>query len=558
MDKNNFFEKNILALSKRNRELSIRLSKTTIKTKTSRYKFLPSRSGEIIPNWIDAQGTVHPLHSMIDPRKEARRLIETIQSEGFIVFLGLGAGFCAEEALKREGTGFVLAVEYDLCDLAELFHNIDYTSLFEDPRFSLAVDLSGEELKQLILGLYQPVLFGGIKVIPLRSRTSLQTENFITSAKAIEAAIDRVSSDYSVQARFGKRWLSNIIRNLKNPCAVHGGTPIAKKAAVCAAGPSLSLQIPAIQNKRKDSFLIAVDTSLPCLLNAGITPDAVISIDCQHISYYHFMDGLPEGVLLFLDLASPPLPASRSKSFHFFTSAHPLTRYISQTWKLLPELDTSGGNVTYAAVSLAEQLGAGEIELYGADFSYPGGVSYARGAYIYSLFAKCQNRFSPLEAQCSDFLYRTPLEKIACRPDDGADSWYYENRLLKFYRQRLEEKSLYMEAVLFPAKGLGAPITVRQAESRKQNQKTFTSGKAATQAEKFLEHYKSRVVSLPKPEKSAALYLESLDDEERAVFATILPLACFIKNRNPALGFAELIEAAKAYTIKQIDKILAD
>jgi hypothetical protein len=558
MDKDNFFEKNLLALSKRNRELSIRLSKTTIKTKTSRYKFLPSRSGEMIPNWIDAQGAAHPLHSMIDPRKEAKRLVETIQSEGFIVLLGLGAGFYAEEALGREGIGFVLVVEYDLGGLTELFRNIDYTSLFEDSRFSLAVDLSGEEVKRLILSLYQPVLFGGIKVIPLRSRTSLQAESFIIAAKAIEGAIDRVSSDYSVQARFGRRWLSNILRNLKNPCGIHGGLPTAKKAAVCAAGPSLSLQIPAIQKKRGETFLIAVDTSLPCLLNAGITPDAVISIDCQHISYYHFMDGLPEGVLLFLDLASPPLLALSSKSFLFFTSAHPLTRYISQFWKSLPGLDTSGGNVTYAAVSLAEQMGASEIELYGADFSYPGGVSYARGAYIYSLFAKCQNRLSPLEAQCSDFLYRTPLEKITYRSDDGADSWYYENRLLKFYRQRLEEKSLYMEAALFPAKGLGAPICVKQAENRMQNHKTFSSSKAATQAEDFLLLYKNKIAGLPKPEKSIALYLESLDDEERAVFATILPLACFIKNRNHIGDYRELIEEAKAYTITQIDKVLAD
>jgi len=554
MDKDNFFEKNLLTLSKRNQDLSIRLSKTV--AKTSRYKFPLSRSGEIIPNWVDAQGTAHPLHSMIDPRKEAKRLIETIQSEGFIVFLGLGAGFYAEEALRREGTGFVLVVEYDLCVLAELFYNIDYTSLFEDPRFGLAVDLSGEELKRLILSLYQPVLFGGIKVIPLRSRTSLQAESFIKAAKAIEAAIDRVSSDYSVQARFGRRWLSNTLRNLKNSCTVHGGIPSIKKATVCAAGPSLSLQISAIQKKREKTFLIAVDTSLPCLLNAGITPDAVISIDCQHISYYHFMDGLPEGVLLFLDLASPPLLASRSESICFFTSAHPLTKYISQAWKPLPELDTSGGNVTYTAVSLAEQLGASEIELYGADFSYPGGVSYASGAYIYSLFAKRQNRISPLEAQCSDFLYRTPLEKITCHSDDGADSWYYENRLLKFYRQRLEEKSLNMEAALFPAKGLGAPICVRQAESRKQNLKTFTTGKAATQAEDFLLFYRNEIACLPKPEKSAALYLESLDDEERTVFATILPLACFIKNRYSIADYIELIEEAKAYTIKQIDKML--
>jgi len=550
--KNDLFGKNIIALSKRNPELSLRLSKTNIKT--SCYKFTTSRSGEIVPNWVDEQGAAHPLHSMMDPRKEANRLIETIQGEGFIVFLGLGAGFYAEKALRREETGFALVVEYDLSGLAELFHNIDYSHLLEDPRFSLAVDLSGEELKQLILSLYQPVLFGGIKVIPLRSRTGFQSESFIAAAKAIEGAIDQISSDYSVQTSFGRRWLSNILGNLKNPAGNPGSIQPVKKAAVCAAGPSLSLQIREIQKRRKEFFLIAVDTSLPCLLNVGITPDAVISIDCQHISYYHFMDGLPEGVLLFLDLASPPLLASRSKSFIFFSSAHPLTRYISQVWKPLPELDTSGGNVTYAAVSLAEQMGACEIKLYGADYSYPSGVSYARGAYIYSLFDKRQNRLSPLEAQCSAFLYRTPLEKINANAEGG--SWYYENKLLKFYRQRLEEKSLYMEAALFPAEGLGAPICVRQAKNLKQNLKTFSFGKAAMKAEEFLEHYKSSIASLPKPEKPAAIYLESLKNEEKAVFATILPIAAYLKNRNSAFSFRELIEETKEYAIKQIDRIL--
>ena len=553
--KDGLFEKNLLALSKRNRELSYRLSKIVVKE--SRYKFLESRAGEIIPNWVDPEGAAHPLHSMMDPKREAKRLIETVQSEGFIVILGLGAGFYAEEALKREESCFVLVIEYDLSGLAELLRQRDYTCLFNDPRFSMAVDLYGEELQHFILNLYQPVLFGGIKVIPLRARTGFDGESFANAVKAIEGAIDQASSDYSVQASFGRRWLSNIIRNLKSAGEVNGSVSPIRKAAVCAAGPSLSFQIPVIQNKRKDIFLIAVDTSLPCLLSAGITPDAVISIDCQHISYYHFMDGFPENALFFLDLASPPLLASYSKNLRFFASAHPLARHISQVWKKLPELDTSGGNVTYAAVSLAEQLGASVIELYGADYSYPGGVSYARGAYIYSLFAKRQNRLSPIEAQCSDFLYRTPLEKINCRPD-SAGSWYYENRLLKFYREALEKKSLSMEAAILPEKGLGASIRVKHIENLKNKYGIISFSKAATQAEDFLLHYKSGIANLPMPEKNAALYLGSLNDEQKSIFATILPLAAALKHRNSIADYRELIEETKAYTIKQIDKVLAE
>ena len=549
---NGLFDRNLHALSHRNRELYSRLSKPEISV--SRYTFRESRSGEIIPSLLDSAGTAHPLHSTIDPRKEAKRLIDSITAEGFIIFFGLGGAYYAEAALERDNIGMVLVVEYDVPGIAELLNNIDYTRLFEDPRFCLVVDSGGEDLTRKILELYQPVLFGGIRIIPLRARTDLTPEIFIAAGKAVEAAIDKVSSDYSVQVHFGKRWLSNVIRNLKSAGGIQSSIPPVRKAAVCAAGPSLSLQIPVLREKRETVFLIATDTGLPCLLNAGIPPDAVISMDCQHISYYHFMYGLPEETLLFLDLASPPLLATRSEKIQFFTGSHPLTKYICRVWKPLPELDTSGGNVTYAALSLAEQLGASEIELYGADFSYPSGISYARGTYIYSLFEKHQNRLSPLEAQASSFLYRTPLEKKR-----GNNSWYYENQTLKFYRERLEEKSGVMEAAVVPIEGKGAPVNIQRTRTvaRAESKKSFSSGKAISDSEEFLLRYKNEIAGLPTPEKNAILYIASLDNPSRSVFTTILPVAAALKKRLVIEDFRELLEVTKAFCIKEIDRVLA-
>ena len=409
---NNFFNRNIQALSQKNPHASSRLS--GIQPCHAQYRVLESRSGEKIPAHIGADGTIHAFHSTMDPGKEAKRLIGT-EDEGFLVLLGIGGGFYAEAALERGNIGMVLVIEFDPEGFAELLSLFDYSCLFENPRFRLLLDNSGTEIEQSILSLYQPVLFGGIRVIPLRPRIDLEPEPFIMAGNVVEAAIRRVSADYSVQAHFGKRWFSNTVRNLLQMGENQEEVPAIHKAAVCAAGPSLSMQIPRLKENREGLYLIATDTSLPCLLNGGIKPDAVISIDCQHISYYHFMnsdaDGFPEETHLFLDLASPPLLASVSKQKHLFTGGHPLTRYISQACKRQPELDTSGGNVTYAAISLAEQLGANEIELYGADFSYPLGLSYARGTYIYRFFENRQNRLSPMEAQASAFLYRTPIEK---------------------------------------------------------------------------------------------------------------------------------------------------
>ena len=552
MDKSYFFDRNLLALSQRNPELCSRLSGA--ETTLNRYKFLESRSGEVIPAAVPAQGSAHPLHSIMDPRKEAKRLIDSLESEGFLVLPGLGGGYYAEAALERVDVGMVLVIEYDINGLAELLCHRDYARLFGDPRFRLIVDVSGEALEQCILDLYQPVLYGGIRVIPLRSRTNLQPELFAQAGDAISAAIDRVSADYSVQAHFGRRWLSNIIRNITFAEKFQDALPPIRRSAVIAAGPSLIHQIERLREKRQGLFVIATDTSLPCLLHAEMEPDAVISIDCQHISYHHFMDGLPDKTFLFLDLASPPMLSSLSRRNQFFSGGHPLTRYISRFYRPLPELDTSGGNVTHAAVSLAEQLGAREIELYGADFSYPAGVSYARGTYIYPVFGSRQNRFAPLETLFSSFLFRTPLEKKR-RPD--THDWYYETKALKFYRERLEEKSGNMEAALIPVDGLGAPIRLKQGKNlRQRGLKIFSSGKAAMASGDFLRLYRNEIAALSVPGKNTAEYLASLKNEAQAVFATILPATAALKKRQPQADFRELFEETRAYCLKEIDSLL--
>jgi hypothetical protein len=556
MPESNFFDKNISALSQTNPLASSRLS--GVQVRHAQYKIVETRSGEKIPVHVDPTGIVHALHSTMDPGKEAKRLIDTTD-DGFVVFLGLGGGFYAEAALEREGTGTVLVIEYEAEGFAELISLLDYSHLFTNPCFRLLLDNSGQEIEEAILSLYQPVLSGGIRVIPLRPRTGLAPEPFLMAANAVEAAIGRVSADYSVQAHFGKRWFSNTVRNLMRLGENHETLPAIQRVAVCAAGPSLLPQIKRLKENRENLFLIATDTSLPCLLHGGLRPDAVISIDCQHISYHHFMTGVPEETLLFLDLASPPLLAAITEKKHFFTGGHPLTRYISQVCMSLPELDTSGGNVTYAAVSLAEKLGADEIELYGADFSYPNGVTYARGTYIYPIFESRQNRLLPLEAQASAFLYRTPIEKKFNHGGHGVateDTWYYETGTMKNYRERLEEKCKRMEAALIPVEGLGAPISVRQGENQLRNTKTFSNGKTMMKAEDFLRFYREGIASLPEPGKNSAGYLALLSDGQRIVFTTLLPAAAAIKKLKGAAGFREVFEETRVFCLGEIDTVL--
>ncbi|MDR2468529.1 MAG: DUF115 domain-containing protein [Spirochaetaceae bacterium] len=558
MEKHYYFDRNLLALSAYNDALCKRLS--AAETTLSRYRFVESRNGNAIPAWVDATGAAHTLHSLIAPEREAERFCSTLTEEGYLVLLGLGGGYFAEAVLERDTTHKILVIDYDIHAIAELFCSCEYVHILNDPRVTLLVDPDVHTIINYIIETYHPCVHNGIRLIPLRGRCDFDEEHFLPAADAVKQAIDLVSSDYSVQAHFGMRWFSNIIRNVVLAEKQHGIIAPVSHAAVCAAGPSLDIQLNELKKRREELFIISTDTALGALLSAGIVPQALISIDCQHISYLHFMcqgiAALREHTTLFVDLASPPLLAlSLPKSF-FFSGGHPLVRYITSNFKEFITLDTSGGNVTYAGIALAEKLGAKTIELYGADFAYPDGMAYSKGAYFYPFLNRLQNRFSPVSAQLAGFLFNIPsLRYVKCAHD-----YYYETRSLEMYRKRLEEKAQNSNACFIAMPGKGAPIQfpVRPNVTRPFDTtiKLFSGGRTFTGAKNFLSVYRRNIAELPVPERNIESYFQQLSASERTIFTTFLPTAAALKQRKAIKENDVLFHAVKSFCTEKIDKVL--
>jgi len=550
---NGILRDNLFALSVNNEELFSLFG--GIKP-SNRYGFQESRCGEIVPLINSQNGEPLPLHSMVDPKREAQRLLETTpQDTGFLIFLGLGGGFAPLAALETTNAK-IIVIEYGFDNLVELFSSVNYTNLLRSSRVTLLIDQTGEEIKKFILENYLPSVHGGIKTLPLKTRIEHDRERFEEAASFIQEAVENVSGDYSVQAHFGLRMFSNIIRNV-NVCAKDFDNFFEEKkssirdAAIVAAGPSLDHQLSALgELKAKGTFIISSDTALPVLLHNGIEPDTVVSIDCQHISYYHFIGCSLGSTPLVLDIASPPL-LSRLARPVFFSSRHPLARYISTHWKPFVPLDTSGGNVTYACLSFADYLEIENITLFGADFSYIRSQTYARGTYIYPHFYKKQNRLSPAEAQFSTFLYRSPF----LPKQDGENKNYYETASLRFYRKKLEEKAFWMPANIVCAKGEGAPINLKKALYINTASVNYKNTKAKKSGSEFLEEYKKDIAALPVV-KGTDGYIDRLDPNERQVFVTLLPYAAAIKKRNKEIKRQDLIEETKRRSIKEIERVL--
>ncbi len=532
--------------------------------------FLDTAGGLSVP--ARAGPRPRPYHSTVDPQREGRRLAAQYAEGGYLVALGLGAGYHLSPLLAHQALGRLLIVERDAALARAVLERIDLRDLLRDRRVRLLLGPEPAEVAAALLDEYLPAVHGGLKTMPLRASVEEHQDYYRRVVGAVQQALGQAAGDYSVQVRFGKRWYLNTLANLERAERCSFGLPPLGRAAVAGAGPSLEGQIEELRKLRPRPFLIATDTALPALLGWGLTPELVVSIDCQLFSYHHFLQGLPRQVPLILDLASPPVLSRLAGRAMFFASAHPLAQYLSARFRPLPFVDTSGGNVAHAAVSVALLLGARELFLLGLDFSYPEGKPYSRGTYLYPLFGSGSSRFDPLEGSLLSFVFRGPG---LYRERDLAGLRYGTSQL-RGYKERLEELARTAAArfTAFPGRGAALKLPEHSPPAVAEGPRYGAdvaharlpvaggprdgAGAASTDWRSFLRRYVSSLEGLAVPSEAAGRFLLELDAESQKLWTTLLPAAASLREGLPPAERAghKVLERAREWSVTTARRLL--
>ncbi len=517
-----------------------------------------SRTGLPVP--VLAVGTSRlALHSRYDPEKEAARMVEAAAQDGFAICHGLGAAYHLRVLLSRPGTRGLMVLEYGAGLLRSILSAAPMQDVLGDPRLSLVLDGNAGECAAALMDSYSPILSGGVFSLVLKTRVDAERRLYDQALDGIEAALKRIGADAAVQSIFGRRWFTNILGNLQAAQASSLSLPCSRLVLVAAAGPSLEDQVPAIAAaRRRGGFLIGVDSALPLLRSRGLEPDAILSLDCQQVSYTHFLGNPAMDTPLVLDLASPPCLARSAARPGFFASGHPFCRLVSKRLRVLPILDTSGGNVTHAALSLADTLGAEEIRLYGADYSYPRGKAYARGTYLYGIFGQRVGRLSPLETRFADFIFRDPRTTR----EPGRGGFTYRSPTLDAYREEARRLALGLGAHLIPEPGQGPPLMIGQPLFSLSGTKaperctggSFEAGPALSTVRDFLEGFRDTLSSMGQPAHACLSALRALGGEKADAWLCILPIAASL--RSDAAGPSELLERTRLWTLSRTEGYL--
>ena len=246
------------------------------------------------------------LHSRHDPVREAADFCNNLERGDALTFVvaGMGLGYHAKALFDEHGDEIVVVVtEPDLVTIKTALEHTDLAAILETGRLVFVTDLDKSALHEK-LGRHSTLLMlGTCFVVPPAARDH---------HAEFHAGCREAITDYAAFARMSLVTLVKnaavTCRNIANNLPTYVSTPPAdvlrrkyegRPAILVAAGPSLSKNVDQLVGVEDRAVIIAAQTTLRPLLECGIRPHFVTSLDFSDLSR-QFFEGvdIPEDVTL--------------------------------------------------------------------------------------------------------------------------------------------------------------------------------------------------------------------------------------------------------------------
>jgi hypothetical protein len=407
----------------------------------SEYPVEASRCGLPTVAVRTADGRRVYLHSRYQPLEEAQRLIDPIEIAQKTTFnvLGLGLGYHLQLLFDRASEEAIFCVfEPDLRMIRTALWNRDLSAAIRSNRLLWFHRGEKAELFQRLTPHTALISIGSQTVL---HAPSLQLhESFFRQA---EIWLDEYASfcrtSMSTLVFNSRKTAENIARNVGWYAATPNASRLADRyrnlpAVIVSAGPSLRKNQHLLRGLDQRAVLIAVQTTLRPLLDMGIQPHFVTSLDYHEICT-RFFEKLPSSIRT--ELVAEP----KATSLIFNMMTGPVTLVgndfaegLLRELKLSKASLTSGATVAHLAFYLAEYLGCDPIIFIGQDLGFADGLCYAPGTSYDDVWQPELSRFCSIEMKQWEQIVRDRpiLRRI---PDYQGRPMYTEERLFTYLHQ---------------------------------------------------------------------------------------------------------------------------
>ncbi|AZT90571.1 DUF115 domain-containing protein [Caldicellulosiruptor changbaiensis] len=307
------------------------------------------------------------------------------KSDIIIVFIGFGTGNFIRrilDALPDDGILIIIEPSYEI--LNKVFFSESFEDILIDERVFFIIDNGSEKLINIIE-----------EIIPWE--LSLRLKNLVhpfykkyfgVYVEKIENRLDefRIIKETEIKTIFysshviKKNMLANLIfipeSNLGNTWENYfKGIP----AIIIGAGPSLDNDINELKKAKGKAILIAVGRVLKRLLQMGVIPDFVVSVDYSERNYNFFKEIDYSNIPLVYGIGvnSNILKNHTGKKILMLTAADSFVNKLLAKMGYEYNLFKGGGSVSCFAYEFTRVLGANPIILVGHDFAFTDNKVYS-------------------------------------------------------------------------------------------------------------------------------------------------------------------------------------
>ena len=194
-------------------------------------------------------------------------------------------------------------------------------------------------------------------------------------------------TDYNTKKKFSNIMVQNLLENSKFLCDGYKTTQLPDvipkdiPGIVVAAGPSLNKNMQELKKAKGKALIIAVDTAIKPLLQAGIIPDMFAVIDAMKPLKLVKLESAKKIPLVTTLNAAPEVLKYHTGMKFFFNEGYQFAeRIFIKTKQKVGEVP-SGGSVATNLFSLLYKIGITRIILVGQDLAYTDNKSHADGTF---------------------------------------------------------------------------------------------------------------------------------------------------------------------------------
>ncbi|MDR1316824.1 MAG: DUF115 domain-containing protein [Spirochaetales bacterium] len=294
----------------------------------------------------------------------------------------------------------VLCVEHDKELMAASLRHFP-PELMRDSRVAFIRAADAQEVCRFAERRFGTHLFRRVAVVCLSRGYSLFPDFYRGLSARLLDMIQSYWRNRMTSLHIGRLWMGNLFTNLAllPAClpAAHAG--FTRPLFIAGAGESLEKHLGFLSARRAEFALICVDTALPVLRAAGISPDLIIIAEAQFANIYDFAGLRDWNIPIAADLCSYPGILRRFTGPRYIF----LSRFTGLSWfsrsevqAILPPFIPPLGSVGVMALYLACRAAAQTCPVFltGMDLRYPAGKPHAKSSPSHTLFLAGQHRLS--------------------------------------------------------------------------------------------------------------------------------------------------------------------